>query len=61
MKTADFNYHLPQHLIAQEPLEQRDASRLLVLNRALAAIYGRATSSSPTTAGSFRRGFMGRR
>lgn len=33
MKTADFDYHLPQALIAQEPLEQRDASRLLVLNR----------------------------
>jgi S-adenosylmethionine:tRNA ribosyltransferase-isomerase len=33
MKTADFDYHLPPNLIAQEPLEQRDASRLLVLHR----------------------------
>ena len=29
----DYEYHLPQELIAQEPLEQRDSSRMLVLNR----------------------------
>ena len=34
MKTHDFWYDLPESLIAQTPLEQRDASRLLVLNRA---------------------------
>jgi S-adenosylmethionine:tRNA ribosyltransferase-isomerase len=34
MNTADFNYHLPEALIAQRPLPQRDASRLLVLHRA---------------------------
>lgn len=33
MKTHDFYYDLPQELIAQTPLEQRDASRLMVLNR----------------------------
>ena len=33
MKTHDFYYELPQELIAQTPLEQRDSSRLLVLNR----------------------------
>ncbi|MCP4423924.1 MAG: tRNA preQ1(34) S-adenosylmethionine ribosyltransferase-isomerase QueA [Chloroflexi bacterium] len=33
MKTADFDYTLPQTLIAQRPLPQRDASRLLLLNR----------------------------
>ncbi len=33
MKTSDFNYHLPEALIAQRPLPQRDASRLLVLHR----------------------------
>ena len=33
MLTNDFNYFLPKELIAQEPLEQRDQSRLLVLNR----------------------------
>ena len=33
MKTSDYWYHLPEELIAQTPLQQRDASRLLVLNR----------------------------
>lgn len=33
MKTADFNYHLPQELIAQVPLKNRQDSRLLVFER----------------------------
>ncbi len=33
MKTHDFWYDLPEELIAQTPLEQRDASRLCVLHR----------------------------
>ncbi len=33
MKTSDFDYHLPPDFIAQQPLEPRDASRLLVLDR----------------------------
>lgn len=33
MKTRDFWYALPEELIAQTPLEQRDNSRLLVLDR----------------------------
>lgn len=33
MKTSDFYYELPKELIAQKPLEPRDASRLLVLNK----------------------------
>ena len=33
MKTSDFWYDLPEELIAQTPLEQRDSSRLLVLER----------------------------
>lgn len=33
MKTADFFYDLPQELIAQTPIEPRDASRLLVLHK----------------------------
>ena len=34
MKTSDFMYDLPQRLIAQTPLERRDGSRLLVLDKA---------------------------
>lgn len=33
MRVEDFDYHLPEELIAQTPLEKRDASRLLVLNK----------------------------
>ena len=33
MKVSDFNYELPKELIAQHPLEKRDTSRLMVLNR----------------------------
>ena len=34
MKTSDFDYELPQELIAQTPVEPRDSSRLLVYHRA---------------------------
>ncbi|HEX3032524.1 MAG TPA: tRNA preQ1(34) S-adenosylmethionine ribosyltransferase-isomerase QueA [Bacillota bacterium] len=33
MRVSDFDYFLPDQLIAQEPLEPRDTSRLLVLHR----------------------------
>ena len=33
MKLSDFNYNLPEELIAQDPLEKRDNSRLMVLHR----------------------------
>ena len=33
MKTSDFYYDLPEELIAQDPLEDRSGSRLLVLDR----------------------------
>lgn len=34
MKTEEFDYHLPEELIAQTPAERRDSSRLLILDRA---------------------------
>ena len=33
MKVVDFDYNLPEELIAQTPLKKRDESRLMVLNR----------------------------
>lgn len=33
MKVSEFNYELPEELIAQTPIEKRDESRLMVLNR----------------------------
>ena len=33
MKVSEFNYNLPEELIAQTPLEKRDESRLMVLDR----------------------------
>lgn len=33
MKTSDFNYYLPEELIAQHPLDDRSSSRLLVLDK----------------------------
>lgn len=33
MKVSEFNYILPEELIAQIPIEKRDESRLMVLNR----------------------------
>ena len=33
VRTDDFDYPLPDELIAQEPVEPRDSCRLLVLDR----------------------------
>ena len=33
MKTSDFDFHLPEELLAERPVENRDESRLMVLNR----------------------------
>lgn len=38
MKTSDFDFQLPEELIAQTPLERRDASRLLTLDKTTGAI-----------------------
>ncbi len=41
MKTSDFDYSLPSELIAQNPIEPRDHSRLMVLNRSNGSIEHR--------------------
>ena len=38
MKTSDFYFDLPQELIAQDPLEDRSSSRLLVLGKETGSI-----------------------
>jgi S-adenosylmethionine:tRNA ribosyltransferase-isomerase len=45
---ADFNYRLPQELIAQEPLSDRGASRMLKLDRATGALEDRAFREFPS-------------
>ncbi|MGB4497592.1 MAG: tRNA preQ1(34) S-adenosylmethionine ribosyltransferase-isomerase QueA [Methylococcaceae bacterium] len=44
MKKSDFNYHLPEALIAQQPLSERTASRLLCMNRETGALTDRQFS-----------------
>ena len=41
MKTSDFYYDLPQELIAQDPLEDRSSSRLMVLDKATGEVEHR--------------------
>jgi S-adenosylmethionine:tRNA ribosyltransferase-isomerase len=41
MKKSDFNFVLPEELIAQTPLERRDASRLLVMDKRTGALEHR--------------------
>ena len=38
MRTSDFDFELPEELIAQTPLDKRDSSKLLVLNKNNGAI-----------------------
>jgi S-adenosylmethionine:tRNA ribosyltransferase-isomerase len=47
VKTADLDYDLPQDLIAQTPIEPRDAARLLVLDRASGALAHRRFRDLP--------------
>ena len=44
---ASYSYELPDHLIAREPVAQRDASRLLVLDRATRSLSHRTTGDLP--------------
>jgi len=39
VKTSDFEYELPEELIAQTPVEPRDSSRLMVLDRAKKLVH----------------------
>jgi S-adenosylmethionine:tRNA ribosyltransferase-isomerase len=41
MELSDFDFELPPELIAQHPLEERDASRMLVIERKSAALHDR--------------------
>jgi S-adenosylmethionine:tRNA ribosyltransferase-isomerase len=47
MNAAELDYELPQELIAQHPAERRDASRLLVFERATGAIRHRTFRELP--------------
>lgn len=47
MQLIDFDFELPQELIAQQPLEIRSSSRLLTLQRASSTIVHRAFSALP--------------
>lgn len=44
LRLSDFDYDLPESLIAQEPSERRDASRLMVLRRGTEAVEHRVFS-----------------
>src|SRR5712691_215228 len=47
MRLADFDYDLPEELIAQQPVEPRDTARLLVLDRSDKAMTHRHVSDLP--------------
>src|SRR5258708_13688324 len=47
MRLADFDYELPEELIAQEPVEPRDTARLLVLDRSTGTVAHHHVSDLP--------------
>jgi len=48
MNLSEFDYGLPEDLIAQEPMPERDASRLMVLDRKSGAVQHRVFSELPS-------------
>jgi S-adenosylmethionine:tRNA ribosyltransferase-isomerase len=48
MLTSDVDYHLPEELIASEPLADRSASRMLVVHRATSTLEHRSFKDLPT-------------
>lgn len=48
MRVDEFDYHLPQELIAQQPLAERDASRMLVVDRAQGTFEDRMFRDFPS-------------
>src|SRR5438105_6503129 len=51
MKSSALDYDLPPELIAQHPLERRDASRLLVYDRSTGAVRHRSFADLPDEVG----------
>ena len=49
LKTSDFDYDLPEEYIAQTPVEPRDSSRLLVLDRVSGEMRHRTFATSAST------------
>jgi S-adenosylmethionine:tRNA ribosyltransferase-isomerase len=47
MKLSDYDYQLPEHLIAQEPLRERQASRMMVVDRGAGSISDRMFAELP--------------
>src|SRR5436309_14447671 len=47
MKASELDYELPAELVAQRPAERRDASRLLVYERATGAVRHRTFAELP--------------
>ena len=48
MTTDDFDYELPEELIAQTPLKVRDSSRLMVLDKNTGEVWFAGTVYEPT-------------
>ena len=47
-RTSDYDFHLPDALVAQAPLDRRDASRLMVVDRAAGTLAHRTFADLPS-------------